>query len=284
MEVRYLFLHPPDSSEILFSTPLIRAVIKSVEHAEVISALPKQYCWLLENNPFVSSIIPYEKSPSKNIREFRDAGADYLVDLTGGKITRWFKNRLRVMDFTLSSKKLKQIRSFTGAAEAGDFYRKCGIELLKVFDLKDDGPDLDLFYGHNKAFVKKALPESFLDAYAVLDMPVDGPGEADLSVPISELISRIERPLVLCGSEEWRLTGEEIMRKTGCTILSTCGDFSEQEQVYLRSGSKVLINIENGREIWSLVFGNPHYNIDINAHPDSWKEQVDGIRNHLKLT
>ncbi len=282
MEVRYLFLHPPETSEILFSTPLIRAIVKSVEHAEVISAAPKQFHWLLENNPFVSSLVSYEKNPSKNIGQFRDVKADYLIDLTGGMKTSWFKNRLRVMDFTLHHKKLKHIRSIIGRREAGEAFRQAGMELLDVFDLIDDGPGLDFFYGHNNLFLKNALPESFLESYAVLDMPAHDPGEKDLSDPISELISRIERPLVLCGHEHWRLTSEEIMRKTGCTVLSTCGDFTGQEQVYIRSGARVLLDIEPGREIWAMVFDKPHLFVDIREEPNSWKKQVETIQNYLK--
>ena len=282
MEVRYLFLHPPDSAEILFSTPLIRALVKTVEFAEVISAVPKQFHWLLENNPFVSSQVLYEQHPSKSIEKFRSVKADYLIDLTGGTKTSWFKNRMRVVDFTIPYKKLRHIRGTISKLEAGDLYRRAGMELLSVFDLVDDGPELDLFYSHNRIFLERTLPESFLDAYAVLDMPAPGSEEEDIAGPVSELISRIERPLVLCGSEQWRLSGEEIMRKTGCTILSTCGDFTEQEQVYIKSGAKVLLNIEKGREIWSMVLKKPHFFVDITAASDSWKEEVDSIRNYLK--
>ncbi len=282
MEVRYLFLHPPDSAEILFSTPLIRAIVKSVKYAEVICAVPKQYHWLLENNPFVSSLILFDQNPSKNIEEFRNVKADYLIDLTGGMKTSRFKNRMRVVDFTFPYKKLRNIRSLTSRLEAGDLYRQAGMELLSMFDLVEDGSVLDLFYSHNRTFLERALPESFLDSYAVLDMPAPGSGEEDIAEPLSELISRIEHPLVLCGGEQWRPSGEEIMRKTGCTILSTCGDFTEQEQVYIRSGARVLLNIEKGREIWSMVLKKPHFFVDISAVPSSWKEQVESIRNYLK--
>ena len=73
------------------------------------------------------------------------------------------------------------------------------------------------------------------------------------------------------------------MRRTGCTILGTCGDFSEQEQVYIRSGARILLNIEKGKEIWSMVFNKPHFYIDVDAAPDSWKGQIREMRNYLKL-
>ncbi len=282
MEVRYIFLLPPVLEEILFSTSLIRSIIKSLDYAEVITAVPKQFHWVLENNPYISSQILYEKSPSKNLREFKDVEADYIVDLTGGKGTSWFKNRIRVMDFTMPYKKLKHYQNLVSKPEAFENFRGVGFDLLSAFDLEDDGQGMDYFYGHNKTFVENALPESFLENYAVLDLPAEMPEGIDFSDPLSELISRIERPLVLCGSEQWRLTGEKIMRNTGCTILSTCGDFSEQEQVFIRSDAKVLLNIEEGKEIWSMVFDKPHFFIEIDKTPDSWKGQVESIRNYLK--
>lgn len=283
MEVRYLFIHPPDLTEILLSTPVIRAVVKSVEHAEVICAIPEAYSWLLESNPYVTSLVVYEKSPSKHINEFRDVAADYIVDLIGGRKLKWFKNRLRVMDFTLNQKSLNEIRSQDSFIEAANQYKKAAFDMLGVFDLEDDKSGLDFFYGHNRSFVEKAIPESFLDGYAVLDMPDEGPGDMDIAGPISELISRIERPLVLCGDEGWRLTGEEIMRRTGCTILSTCGDFFKLDRVFIRSGAKVLINIEEKKDVWATIFNKPHFYIDLKANPDSWKSQVEEIRNYLKL-
>lgn len=256
--------------------------MKSVDHAEIICAVPKQFHWVLENNPYVSSQLLYENSLSKSLKEFKSLEADYLVDFTGGKNAAWFKNRLRVMDFTMPYKKLIHYRGLESKVEAYANFCSAGFKLLEAFDLVDDGQGMDYFYGHNKAFVKDALPESFIENYAVLDMPQYKSDDIDFAGPVSELISRIERPLVLCGGEEWRLTGEEIMRRTGCTILSTCGDFSEQEQVFLRTGSKVLISIEKGKELWSMVFEKPHFYIDISISPVAWKEQVEGIRNYLR--
>lgn len=282
MEVRYLFLHPADTSEILFSTPLIRALVKSVEYAEVISAVPKEFQWLLENNPYLSSVISFDKNPKKEINLFRDVGADYLIDLNTGRKNSWFKNRLRVMDFTMTKKDLKYCKGLESKEESFDFYSRTGFDLLSPFDLEDDGQGMDFFYGHNKSFVKDALPESFLENYAVLEMPIVKLEDYDYAGPVSELISRIERPIVLCGGEEWRSTGEEIMRRTGCTILSTCGDFTDQEKVFISAGARVLLNIEKGKEIWAMVLDKPNYFIDISTRPESWKMQVDSIRKHLR--
>jgi len=284
VEVRYIILYPADIAEILFSTPIIRSIVKSVEQAEVFAAVPEQLQWVLENNPYVDSQLLYEKNPSKSINNFRDLNADYLIDLTGGKQTRWFKNRLRVMDFSLSHKILRQIRNMTSRQDARDSYRQAGLELLKVFDLADEGKSLDYYYAHDNQFLERALPESFLDNYGILDLPLHDPDKKDIAEPISDLISRIDRPLVLCGSEKWRLTGEEIMRRTGCTVLSTCGDFSDKEQVVLRSGARVLIDVEKSSEIWPMVFEKPHFFVDLSAPNESWKEKVENIHQFLKET
>ncbi len=281
MEVRYIFLHPPNLEEILFSTPLIRSVIKSVELAEVVSAVPKQFGWILENNPYVSSQLLYDGNLSKHIQEFRDLEADYLVDLTGGKNVRWFKNRLRVMDFTFSYKTIKEFRGLESTIEAFDSYQKAGFELLDVFDINGDGGGMDYFYGHNKLFVKQALPESFLGNYAVLDMPGKFEDKSQTVDKLSELISMIERPVVLCGIEQWRKAGEEIMRRTGCTILSTIGDFSDQEYAFIKAESNVLINVEKGRELWSMIFNKPHFLIDTSTSSIEWREQINSIRGYL---
>lgn len=282
MEVRFIFLHPPSTEEILFATPVIRRVVKQVEHAEVIAAVPEGYEWLLEDNPYVSAQIVYNRFPSNNITEFRGVRADYLIDLSGER-TAWFKNRLGVMDFSLKKKIRIKINAQDSKKASFEEFKKEVYQLLNVFDLEADGDGLDFFYGHNKGFVEKAVPPSFLGGYAMLDMPDYYREDIDITGPLSELISRIERPVVLNGKKEWRACGEEVMRRTGCTILSTCGDFNEKEQVYIRAGAKVLINIEPGREIWSMVFNKEHFYFNLSDNPGAWSESVDAIRRILKM-
>lgn len=281
MEVKYIFLHPPSIEEILYSTPLIRSLIKSVEQSEIISAVPASYSWALENNPYISELLVIDKPMPKLLNSFKDLKADYLVDLTGGKKLGLFKNRLRVMDFTLHYKKINELHGIETCREASAFYMKAGLDLLSVFDLEDVDPALDLFYGHNKTFVQKALPESFLGNYAVLDMPDEHENEDYVVDKLSELISMIERPIVMCGIEKWRMAGEEIMRRTGCIMISTIGDFSEQGYTFIKAEANVLINIEKHQDLWSMVFNRPHFFIDISNNSTEWRGQIHSIRNCL---
>ena len=115
-----------------------------------------------------------------------------------------------VMDFTFSYKTIKEFKGFESTIDAYTAYLKAGFKLLSVFDLEDDGGGMDYLYGHNKLFVEHALPESFLGNYAVLDMPDKFEEEGQTIDKLSELISIIERPVVLCGIEQWRKAGEEI--------------------------------------------------------------------------
>lgn len=275
-------LYPPVVEEILFSTPLIRSLVKCVGHSELFAAVPKQYEWVLENNPYLTAQLLYDKNPSKSITGFRDLRADYLLDFTGSANIRWFKNRLRVMDFSLPSKIVREFRAMENRKAALGFYLKSSFDLLRVFDLEEDGDKIDFFYGHNESFLRQSIPGSFIGNYAVIDIPDEIDKGVDIDSQLSELISRIERPVVLCGLEKWRGTGEEVMRRTGCTILSTCGDFTLQEQVFVRAGARVLINIEKGRELWSMVFDKSHYYIDIAALPEGWNNQVKEIRTEMR--
>ena len=281
MEVRFIFLHPPSVNEILFATPVIRSVVKQVDHAEVISAVPSGFEWILDDNPYVSSQLIYNGLPSKNINEFRDARADYLIDLYNER-TLWFKNRLRVMDFSLKRKIRIKINEKESKADAFCAYKNEVFDLLSVFDLEDDSGGMDFLYGHNSKFVEKAVPGSFIGSYALLDLPDVFDEDIDIAGQLSELISRIERPVVLNGAAKWRGYGEEIMRRTGCTILSTCGDFSEKEQVYLRAGAEVLIDVEAEREAWPMVLNKPHFCFKLTDSPNMWNGDIEKIRALLK--
>lgn len=283
MEVRYILLLPPSVEEILFSTPLIRSIIKDIDHSEVYCAVPKGFEWLLENNPYVSGQIIFDKKPSENMEGFRNVRADYLVDLTGGKNALWFKNRLKIMDFTLSYREISKIRALGELSKAFKLFLDLSFDLLRVFDLKYDDQGMDYFYGHNKSFIEKAIPESFIDGYALIDIPDMIGRDTDLTARLSDLISRIERPVVLCCDKKWKETGEEVMRRTGCTILSTCGDFNEQEKVFARAGSKVILNLKERQGIWSMIFDKPHYYFDLSQEPEKWRKEIDEIRQIISV-
>jgi len=161
---------------------------------------------------------------------------DYLIDLVGGLTTRRFKNRLKVLDFTLKpSRRSEMITEM--------------MQRLSVFDLTDDSAGPELFAGD---FDRDNLPESFFKGYLSLfldNLPEILPGDP-LEEYLVTLINLSGRYVAICGTETYRPLADRIGTKVGCSAFAACGDFSQDEMVALANDSSGVITCG---KIWYAV-------------------------------
>lgn len=127
MEARFIILHPDDPGEILLATALIRCLKTQVEEALVYSVVKECHHWLLDSNPYLDDIFVYQENPMELLDQLKDFLPDYLIDLNGGREVRRFKNRLKVLDFSINRKNI------------GDQWSKRAFETCTLFDVQDDG-------------------------------------------------------------------------------------------------------------------------------------------------
>ena len=226
MEVAFIILHSGQPREILLSTALIRCIKTQVDGAFVYSLIREEFRWLLESNPHIDGIFTYRKAPEEVLDPMRDLLADYLIDLNGGREVRRFKNRLKVLDFTIR------------LGPDPDTWTERAFATCSLFDVSDDhaGPQLDAddrYLG--------LLPGSFHDGYLVLSLDRLSLARTIPEEQIIEMVVMTEKPMVVTGSKDDRTLADRIGQSTGCAVFPTCGDLSPAEILSIQKHANGMI-------------------------------------------
>lgn len=214
MEARFIILHPDDPGEILSATALIRCLKTQVEEALVYSVVKDSHAWILEGNPCLDEIFAFQKNPKELLEQLRDFLPDYLIDLDGSREVRRFKNRLKVLDFTLNRRKI------------GDQWLPGAFETLRLFDVQDDGQGQFL---ERTLRYRDLLPGNFLDGYFVLSLDSPKHGRQVSDDRIIQMAVITEKPVVVTGSRTNRDLADRIAQSSGCAVFPTCGDLTNRE-------------------------------------------------------
>jgi ADP-heptose:LPS heptosyltransferase len=235
LEARFIILHPDDPGEILLATALIRCLKTQVEEALVYSVVKKSHKWLLESNPHLDEIFVYEENPKELLDQLKDFLPDYLIDLNGRREVRRFKNRLKVLDFTISRK------------HTDDLWPKRAFETCRLFDVHDDGKGPEY---SASALDPELLPSEFLNGYLVLSLDSLAQARPLSDDQIIDLAVMIEKPIVVTGSVTDRDLANRIGQYTGCAVFPTCGDLSPAQIGSLFGQAKGVIVFDS---IWEQV-------------------------------
>jgi len=212
LEARFILLHPDDPGEILLATALIRCLKTQVEEALVYSVVKESHRWLLESNPYLDEIFVYHENPKELLGELRDFLPDYLIDLDGSRSVRRFKNRLKVLDFTINRKHIDGL------------WTERAFQTCTLFDVQDDGRGQQLKAVPLK---KELLPSAFLDGYLVLSLDSACDPKPISDDQIIRMVTMIEKPIVVCGGIHHRNLADRIGQSSGCAVFPTCGDLKQ---------------------------------------------------------
>lgn len=235
MEARFIILHPDDPGEILLATALIRCLKTQVDEAQVYSIIKENHRWLLESNPYLDEIFAYHENPRELLEQLKDFLPDYLIDLDGGREVRRFKNRLKVLDFSLNRKNL------------GNQWSKRAFETCTLFDVRDDGKGQQL---ETTLLYQELLPGDFLEGYLVLSLDSSRKPRPVSDDQIIQFVAMTEKPIVITGNINDRDLADRIGQSTGCAVFPTCGDLTMPEIASVLSHAKGVIVFDS---IWSQV-------------------------------
>jgi len=235
LEARFIILHPDDPGEILLATALIRCLKTQVEKALVYSVVKEPHRWLLDSNPYLDEIFVYQENPKELLDQLKDFLPDYLIDLNGGREVRRFKNRLKVLDFSINRKNI------------GDQWSKRAFETCTLFDVQDDGKGQQF---EKTSLYKELLPGDFLEGYLVLSLDSSTHARPISDDQIIQMVVMTEKPIVVTGNLNDRDLADRIGQSTGCAVFPTCGDLTLPEIASVLSHAKGAIVFES---IWNQI-------------------------------
>jgi|GEM_PF-690430 len=262
MEVRFVVLLPDNPGKILTATSLVRGLKAQVGDSYVYVMLRRSSEWLIRGNSSMDEVLSWQDKPDELAGLVRNLLPDYLIDLDEGNLYRRFKRRTRLLCFTSG-----QDRKENPAP-----YGERIFKTVRFFDVTDDGKGPDFQF---PAYNPDWLPEKFLGGYVVLvlyerSLKADMPEER-----LVELVSLIEKPLVVAGPAGERPLADRIAQKTGCSAFPVCGDFPEPETASLIGASNAVMCFGQGWAGLALVLNKPVLRI---GKPGTGQDECGEIR------
>jgi len=237
-------LLPDNPGKILSATPLIRGLKKQVEESYIYVMVRSSCTWLIQGNPYVDEILAWQEKPDEQIPNVRDLLPDYFINLDELKTYRRLQRKTKVLEFKIPK---------PGKRESGTYLERI-FKTVYLFDVENDNLGADFKY---PPFDPEWLPEKFLDGYVIFSLEAPSSVQKLTDDQLVELVSLIEKPLVVTGPAGERELAERIGQRTGCTVFPVCGDFPDPETASLISASKAVIAYDSQWPGIARVMGKP---------------------------
>lgn len=240
---RILIIRLSSIGDIVLTTPVIRRLHNQLDGPVEIHYLTKKsYSFLLENNPMISRVHTMERSIQEVIPALLEQNFDYVIDLHSNIRSRIVKRRLNVLSFTFKKLNIKKWIwvnlgiNLMPPVHIVDRY----MEAVSAFSIQDDGKGLD-FFVHPDATISIDLPSKYIAV--AIGAAHDGKRmDAD---HWTELLSKINKPVVLIGGKEDTVTGNEIQSRVP-SVINLCGKSSIDESALIVKNAEVVLTGDTG--------------------------------------
>jgi len=291
--MKFLIIRFSSIGDIVLTTPVIRCLKEQVKDATVHFLTKKNYCGLIETNPYVDKVIVLNESWELMIHLLQNEDYDCIIDLHHNLRTWKVKhalhgvksfsfNKLNIQKWLLTALKINRLP----AIHIVDRY----LEAVKSFGVVNDGKGLDYFIPQKDCIKENDIPLSHSFGYIGI---VIGAALNTKKLPVyklKELCSKINFPIILLGGKEDKIMGDEIAATDEIKIYNSCGKFNLNESADLVRKANLIITHDTGlmhiaaafkKKIIS-VWGNtvPEFGMDAyyeNDQVSDYKFQVTGL-------
>ena len=201
--------------DIVLTTPVIRCLKNQISDVEIHVLTKKKFSGLYKTNPYINKVYEYDDSLKKNIEELKLENYDYIVDLQKNKrslrVTRALHcqhssfPKLNFKKFLLTTFKINLMPDI----HIVDRYFKA-VEKLGV---KNDCQGLDFFISEKNKYPLSELPEDFQNGYHAFVIGGTYKTKILPAVKVSEVIKKLNEPVILLGGPDDVERAEEIIRQ-----------------------------------------------------------------------
>lgn len=243
----------------MLSTPIVRT-IKTQLDAEIHYLTSDKLTFALAGNPYLEKVQAFENSDDRKI--LSKTHFDVLIDLQNNRLSRSVKVQAdevhrfkheRLNDWLFLNLKVNRLRT-------KHYVDQC-FELLNSLNIIEDNLGLDYFIPEKDEVELSWLPQTHSQGYAAI--AIDAPTSTQLLHidRLIELCDRINKPIILLGSQACQPIGEEVANffKPGteaqeleleelnkkATVFNGCGKFNLNQQASLVKQASWVFTYEN---------------------------------------
>jgi len=247
MTVKFLIIRFSSIGDIVLTTPVVRCLKKQVEGAEIHYLTKPAYASVLQGNPYIDRIILLQPSIRDTIRELKEEGYDYVIDLHNS-IRSWrVKSALPWLSFSvkkLNREKWLMVHFKINKLPSRHIVDRY-LDTVKLFDVENDGEGLDFFLSPEDEVPLSQLPE-YLHSYIAVAM---GARHVTKQIPpekIAGLCRQFTRPVLLLGDRFDIENAEKVVDMAGGNVYNACGKFSLRQSAWLVRQSLAVVTPDTG--------------------------------------
>lgn len=251
-------------ADVVFATPVIRALKVQLDEVEVHAVAPINIAFLLDENPYVDAIHFYQATFWKNLHRLKHEKFDMVISLSESlsrgilakmlSRSAYLMTSIRWKKWLMVNFKIDQLpnrhivnRMFDGIYDLG---------------LKPDELGLDYFIPEKDKVQRDWLPEGFQQEYFVFCINAQYNTRKLTVDRMIELCDKINKPVVLLGGKEDFETGEVVSSFFGkslsifyeegllqlnkrTVVYNACGKFSFNQMASVIKQSRGVFTFDN---------------------------------------
>ena len=251
-------------ADVVFATPVIRALKVQLDELELHVLAPLQLAFLLDENPYVDAIHFYQLSLWKNYGRLRSEKFDMVVNVTESRSNKMLSAMLTRRNHSVRSIRWKQwlMVNFKIDQLPNKHIVQRMFDSLQQLKLKQDELGLDFFIPEKDKVQREWRPEPFQQEFFVFCISAQ---YNTRKLPIDrmiELCDKINKPVVLLGSQDDFDTGEVVSSFFGkslsifyeegllqmnkrTVVYNACGKFNFNQMASVIKQSRGVFTFDN---------------------------------------
>ncbi len=266
---KFLIIRFSSIGDIILSTPIIQGIREQFPNAEIHFAVNDVFAKIIENNPFLDSIIPYHKhitkkalAEQKKMIIDKYSGFDYIIDLQNNHRSRSLRKGLSDKIYSIDKRRLYKLmlvhckKKIAEPIHATDNYFNCIQDILPTRNYKqyvnidpnikisDYFSDIDNHSNNNNS--KKNIILAPGSAHFTKQFPAEKFIEIIKHLENNDNSNSSNYNIILIGGKSERQICEEIARKSGKEILNLCGELELNETAAIIAQSDLIICNDSG--------------------------------------
>ncbi|MCB9360637.1 MAG: glycosyltransferase family 9 protein [Flavobacteriales bacterium] len=247
--VKILVIRFSSIGDMVLTTPVLRCLKNQLDgEVELHYLTKKQYKSIVDSNPNVSKVYTIEKSTNEVVKNLKNEGYDYIIDLHKNLRSKRVIKKLKCLSF--SFEKLNYEKWLMTAFKINKLPNIHIVErylnAVKYLGVENDGLGLEYYIPEKDEVHKNDLPVNFQKEYISFAI---GAQHATKCLPEHKIISickELKKPIVLLGGKEDAEKAERIVKVVGANVFSACGTFNLNQSASILKQSKVLITHDTG--------------------------------------
>jgi ADP-heptose:LPS heptosyltransferase len=262
--VKALVLCGDTHADVVFATPVIRALKVQLDDVELHVVAPVAVAFLLDENPYVDTIHFYQPSFRKNYRRLKAEKFELIVNLSESRSKLILGILLNLRLHSMKSIRWKQwlMVNFKIDQLPNQHIVFRMFDGVNDLELKQDELGLDYFIPEKDKVQREWLPEAFQQEYFVFCINAQYNTRKLTVDRMIELCDKINKPIVLLGGKDDFETGEVVSSFFGkslsisyeegllqmnkrTVVYNACGKFNFNQMASVIRQSRGVFTFDN---------------------------------------